>query len=272
MQLPDKARLVLLRRGGNTTAATSDGDGDGPTSSAVHRNEGVAVEELGAEGLGLETRFPPSDFRFSWVTPPRTVLIVQKQGDLEPVKRTTIARISRYDTVFFARLAGLHFFFSFLRWLIEDRQMNVIIDKDTVHHQHHEQQQEQQQRQQQKEEEAARVHPNVYLFDQQQEHDLSELSRTVDLVVALGGDGTLMQVSSLFKGHVPPVVCFAMGNLGFLMQFAIDEFQTVITSTLQGRFSFLPHMRLSCSTVTDSGRVMTSENLKKNFCLLFALT
>jgi NAD kinase len=43
----------------------------------------------------------------------------------------------------------------------------------------------------------------------------------VDLVVTLGGDGTILHVSSLYAraGRVPPVVSFSMGSLGFLLPF-----------------------------------------------------
>lgn len=42
----------------------------------------------------------------------------------------------------------------------------------------------------------------------------------IDLVIALGGDGTILRASSLFKtGPVPPVLSFSMGTLGFLLPF-----------------------------------------------------
>lgn len=48
--------------------------------------------------------------------------------------------------------------------------------------------------------------------------ELALLSETVDFVIALGGDGTLLRVSSLFDvGAVPPVLGVSMGSLGFLM-------------------------------------------------------
>ncbi len=46
-----------------------------------------------------------------------------------------------------------------------------------------------------------------------------EYERVSDLVVTLGGDGSLLHVSSLFPAHVPPVLTFSMGTMGFLMPF-----------------------------------------------------
>lgn len=42
----------------------------------------------------------------------------------------------------------------------------------------------------------------------------------VDLVMTLGGDGTILHAASLFShGAVPPVLSFSMGTLGFLLPF-----------------------------------------------------
>ncbi len=41
-----------------------------------------------------------------------------------------------------------------------------------------------------------------------------QLAETVDVVVCLGGDGTLLWASSLFPRAMPPVISFAMGSLG----------------------------------------------------------
>lgn len=46
------------------------------------------------------------------------------------------------------------------------------------------------------------------------------LAEPIDLIVTLGGDGTILHASSLFKvGAVPPVLSFSMGTLGFLLPF-----------------------------------------------------
>lgn len=45
-------------------------------------------------------------------------------------------------------------------------------------------------------------------------------SENIDLVVTLGGDGTILHAASLFSlGAVPPVLSFSMGTLGFLLPF-----------------------------------------------------
>ena len=46
------------------------------------------------------------------------------------------------------------------------------------------------------------------------------LEEEFDLVVLCGGDGTMLQVSSMFQGRKsPPLLPFSMGSLGFMTTF-----------------------------------------------------
>ena len=49
-----------------------------------------------------------------------------------------------------------------------------------------------------------------------------------DLVIGLGGDGTILYVSSLFQQQCPPVLGFSLGSLGFLTPFPPSDFGSVI--------------------------------------------
>ena len=42
--------------------------------------------------------------------------------------------------------------------------------------------------------------------------------RKSDLILSLGGDGTLLHVSKKFPGNMPPVVPFNFGTFGFLIR------------------------------------------------------
>ncbi len=46
-----------------------------------------------------------------------------------------------------------------------------------------------------------------------------------DLVVTLGGDGTVLFTSWLFQRIVPPVLSFSLGSLGFLTNFQFDDYR-----------------------------------------------
>jgi len=75
-----------------------------------------------------------------------------------------------------------------------------------------------------------------------------EKAEKIDLVVTLGGDGTILHASSLFSaGAVPPVLSFSMGTLGFLLPFHIDDFAKALESVYQGKATILDRMRLACT-------------------------
>ena len=48
--------------------------------------------------------------------------------------------------------------------------------------------------------------------------DAADLS-LVDLVIGVGGDGTLLHINSLFPKKVPLVIAFNLGSLGFVIIF-----------------------------------------------------
>ena len=68
----------------------------------------------------------------------------------------------------------------------------------------------------------------------------------VDLVVCLGGDGTLLWASGLFPHAMPPAVSFAMGSLGFLTPFAFEDHASQLDQILDGGCHLTLRARLSC--------------------------
>lgn len=58
------------------------------------------------------------------------------------------------------------------------------------------------------------------------------LEKAVDLVITVGGDGTLTWAVSLFKRAMPPVLAFAAGSLGFLTPYPLDTWVRTLTSLL----------------------------------------
>jgi len=79
-------------------------------------------------------------------------------------------------------------------------------------------------------------------------------AENIDLIITLGGDGTILHASSLFKvGAVPPVLSFSMGTLGFLLPFHVDDFARALESVWEGNTTILYRMRLSCSFYDADG-------------------
>lgn len=71
---------------------------------------------------------------------------------------------------------------------------------------------------------------------------------TFDLVLTLGGDGTVLFTSWLFQGPVPPVLPFGLGSLGFLTPFDFDLYPFHLDQILDGPSPRLQRrMRLACT-------------------------
>ncbi|KAF8551985.1 ATP-NAD kinase [Imleria badia] len=85
-------------------------------------------------------------------------------------------------------------------------------------------------------------------------------SEKIDLVVTLGGDGTILHAASLFSlGAVPPVLSFSMGTLGFLLPFHIDDFAKGLEAVFHGKATLLNRMRLSGTFYDKDERKMDND-------------
>ncbi|GAV54904.1 hypothetical protein ZYGR_0AS02270 [Zygosaccharomyces rouxii] len=67
-----------------------------------------------------------------------------------------------------------------------------------------------------------------------------------DMIITLGGDGTVLFVSSIFQRHVPPVLSFSLGSLGFLANYQFESFREDLPKILDNRIKTNLRMRLEC--------------------------
>ncbi|CCK71104.1 NADH/NAD(+) kinase KNAG_0G00470 [Huiozyma naganishii CBS 8797] len=67
-----------------------------------------------------------------------------------------------------------------------------------------------------------------------------------DLCVTMGGDGTVLFASTLFQKHVPPVLPFSLGSLGFLTNFDFGQFKQDLPVILNKKIKTNLRMRLEC--------------------------
>lgn len=61
-----------------------------------------------------------------------------------------------------------------------------------------------------------------------------EISEQAELVVVLGGDGTLISVARLFSGKDVPILGVNLGSLGFLTEITLEELYTRLEKCLEG--------------------------------------
>ncbi|TYZ62996.1 hypothetical protein PybrP1_008563 [[Pythium] brassicae (nom. inval.)] len=109
----------------------------------------------------------------------------------------------------------------FAHWLMQDKKLAVYIEP-AVH------------------EELAIPHTKTWASAD----DWDECQTNIDFVIALGGDGTVLWVSSMFKKSVPPVISFAMGSLGFLTPFEVSGYAEHLTNVINGGFYMSLRSRL----------------------------
>ena len=83
----------------------------------------------------------------------------------------------------------------------------------------------------------------------------SSRSPHVDLVVTLGGDGTLLSAARWIAGTDIPILAVNMGSLGFLTDVTLDEIYSDLTEIFENRFLEDPRAMLECVIVRGRKRI-----------------
>ncbi|MEY9962640.1 NAD+ kinase [Streptacidiphilus sp. MAP12-16] len=85
-----------------------------------------------------------------------------------------------------------------------------------------------------------------------------ELVTRADLLVSLGGDGTMLRSMRLLSGRSTPVLGVNLGRLGFLAEIDLEELPWALSAIDGHRFTTEP--RMAVSTVLPGGREETAFN------------
>ncbi|KAK0155890.1 NAD kinase [Merluccius polli] len=154
----------------------------------------------------------PASQRLTWNDPPSNVLVIRKIRDeslLEPFKELC-------------------------RFLVEEKQMMVYVERRVV-------------------EEGSLSDDQLFGSICNQlctfREGFDDISDCIDLIICLGGDGTLLYASSLFQGSVPPVMAFHLGSLGFLTPFKFESYKTEVTKVFEGNAAITLRSRLKVKVV-----------------------
>lgn len=84
-----------------------------------------------------------------------------------------------------------------------------------------------------------------------------EMPRKVDLLVVLGGDGTLLSVARHSGQRTAPILGVNLGNLGFLTEVSASEMERAVTACLRGPIPVERRMMLRVRLVRK-GRILAS--------------
>lgn len=82
-----------------------------------------------------------------------------------------------------------------------------------------------------------------------------ELIPDLDLLVTLGGDGTLLRGARMVAPHGVPVLGVNLGHLGFLTSVGPDELETGLEAAVEGRAVLDERMVLEARAEGDNGQV-----------------
>ena len=89
----------------------------------------------------------------------------------------------------------------------------------------------------------------------------NELARNSQMVVALGGDGTMLRTARYLAGHRVPILGINMGSFGYLTEVNLNEIHSTLELIIEGKFVTEKRMMLDVSikrgkTVTNVGDVL----------------
>ncbi len=90
--------------------------------------------------------------------------------------------------------------------------------------------------------------------------DDRELAARAELVVVLGGDGTLIHAARLLDGRPTPLLGINLGSLGFMTEIPVEELFPTMDEVLAGRFKVDSRMKLSCRLIRE-GRVIVEDEI-----------
>jgi len=98
------------------------------------------------------------------------------------------------------------------------------------------------------------------------ERSREELAGAVDLLIVLGGDGTLLSAARLLGEHSVPILPVNLGGLGFLTSVTLAELYPILEEVLAGR-SRLSERTLLDTRVVRDGKVFAHHHALNDIVL-----
>lgn len=94
-------------------------------------------------------------------------------------------------------------------------------------------------------------------------YTIAEMRNMADMVIVLGGDGTLLYASRIFRFISVPVLGFNLGRLGFIMEHSMEDFENVIKSYIENKFIVKRRMKLSGEIISGGEKIYEEDALNE---------
>lgn len=84
--------------------------------------------------------------------------------------------------------------------------------------------------------------------------DKKAIGAEADLIISLGGDGTLLNIAPLVERADVPILGVNLGGLGFITEVSVDELEPVLSKALEGDYEVEKRMTLEVQVHSKRGR------------------
>ena len=94
-------------------------------------------------------------------------------------------------------------------------------------------------------------------------YTITEMRNMADFVIVLGGDGTLLYASRIFRFLSVPILGFNLGRLGFIMEHHMEDFEQVIKSYIENKVIIQRRMKLSGEIIDNDIKIYEEDALNE---------